>query len=450
MPRNNVISTILTQLTTSDDHREAESPGSRLVENLPHIVFQLDTEYRWALLNKSWELVTGFPRKESIGLAYQDFIHPEDRDHLHDYLQSLQRRRKKTDAIEARLLTRDGKSRWTEVSAMQITDANGLPVRVGTIIDITERIAEEELLHAKHRSLSGLLNDLSGMVYRCRNDKLWTMEYLSGGCKDLTGYAPSDMINNSKLSWDSLIHPEDHDMVWAEVQSGVREARYFEMVYRMYTIDKKQKWVWERGKGIFSDDGELLGLEGYIIDITANKLRRDTLQNEQLYDPDTDLPHLPLFRDRLVRAIARFETAPDECFSLLMIQYHRLLDVFERYGETFENETTLAITAGLKGVVDKRDSITCIKPDRYAVLIERAHTPDCVRTLAQRLLEVARAPIQIDGKTHFLTCSIGGADGSYGNNTVDSVMRNALVAMDHAGAQGGSRFEVYDPDTVDY
>ena len=445
-----MLARILNRIAPTEILTEEPSTYTLLLENLPHIIFELDVEFCWTTLNSKWERVTGFPSQNCIGISYREFIHPEDRKQLHGYFQGLHRQGDKNVAIEARILTSDGASIWTEVSAVQVANPQGYPVCIGTITDITDRITEEELLHANNRSLSGLLNDLSGMVYRCRNDQHWTMEYISGGCMELTGYTPSDMINNAKLSWSSLIHPEDRGLVWAEVQSGVREARSFEIIYRIKSVNNQLKWVWERGKGIFSDDGELLGLEGVITDITTHKLQRDKMLKDQLYDPRTMLPKQQLFQDRFIRAIGRLQAVPKQRVSLLIIQFQRLLDAFERFGEEFELQAVLEIATRLQSVVTDSDSITCITPDRYAILIDRIHSEATLHTLSDQLLEAYRAPIQATGKTLFITCSIGGADSSCDNLSAEKMMHNALVAADHAGAQGGSRFEYYDPDITDH
>jgi len=131
----------------------------------------------------------------------------------------------------------------------------------------THKSAESALLESQ-RTLTTPMGDLPGMAYRCRNDCDWTMEYVSDGCVALTGYRPVELIENSRVSYAQLIHPEDQEYVWNEIQTALKERRPFKLVYRITMADGRQKWVWEQGCGIFSHDGELLCLEGFITDIT--------------------------------------------------------------------------------------------------------------------------------------------------------------------------------------
>jgi PAS domain S-box-containing protein len=51
-----------------------------------------------------------------------------------------------------------------------------------------------------------------------------------------------------------------------------------ESVYRIQTATGEQKWVWEQGVGVFSDEGDLLTLEGFITDITQRKRAEDLVR----------------------------------------------------------------------------------------------------------------------------------------------------------------------------
>ncbi|MBA2606038.1 MAG: GAF domain-containing protein, partial [Acidobacteria bacterium] len=129
----------------------------------------------------------------------------------------------------------------------------------------------EEALQENERVTSTLLNNLPGMVYRCLNDEHWTMEFLSNGCPDLTGYLPGEIIGNNVISFQQIIHPDDRISVRSNVQATLREKKSFQLTYRIRTKEGNEKWVWEQGQGVFSAEGELLALEGFITDITERK-----------------------------------------------------------------------------------------------------------------------------------------------------------------------------------
>jgi PAS domain S-box-containing protein len=143
--------------------------------------------------------------------------------------------------------------------------------------DATERRAAEKALEESQRALSTLISNLPGMAYRCRNDPHWTMTFVSEGSLDLTGYRPDELIESRRISYGDLIHPEDREMVWKAVQVGVADRKPFQMTYRIVTPDGV-KWVWEQGRGVYSDDGALLALEGFMTDITERVMNEQTLE----------------------------------------------------------------------------------------------------------------------------------------------------------------------------
>jgi diguanylate cyclase (GGDEF)-like protein/PAS domain S-box-containing protein len=143
--------------------------------------------------------------------------------------------------------------------------------------ELVERKRVSEALDRSQTTLATLLSNLPGMAYRCRNDKDWTMEFVSKGCLDLTGYPPESLVGNRDLSYAQLIHPDDQASVWIDVQDALRERRQFQLVYRLRVVAGEERWVWEQGQGIFSDSGDLLCLEGFITDITARKRAEQAL-----------------------------------------------------------------------------------------------------------------------------------------------------------------------------
>ncbi|WP_319381287.1 PAS domain-containing protein [Thiomicrorhabdus sp.] len=90
------------------------------------------------------------------------------------------------------------------------------------------------------------------------------MEYVSDGCLELTGYSPEKMVNNAELSYGSLIHSDDREAVWCNVQKAIQAERSFELRYRLLHASGEIRSVYEKGCAIYSDSGSILGIEGVI------------------------------------------------------------------------------------------------------------------------------------------------------------------------------------------
>jgi len=147
--------------------------------------------------------------------------------------------------------------------------------------DITDRKKAGETLKERERVLSTLISNLPGFVYRCKNDPDWTMEYLSDGCLDITGYSPRDFIGNATLAYNDIILPDYREPLWRLWQDLLEKHDTFEQEYPIITRNGDIRWVWERGRGIYSEEGQLLFLEGFITDITERKQAEETIKKSK-------------------------------------------------------------------------------------------------------------------------------------------------------------------------
>ncbi|MDF1816197.1 MAG: PAS domain S-box protein [Verrucomicrobiales bacterium] len=139
-------------------------------------------------------------------------------------------------------------------------------------------MAEENITEDKR--LRNMLHNLPGMAYRCSNDSNWTMDFVSEGCLELTGYRPEELIHNKELSFEEVIHFDDREKVRKEVEAAIEQKRVFELTYRLRTKGGVSKWVWEQGRLINSnEDGQTL--EGFITDITPQKQAEKALMESR-------------------------------------------------------------------------------------------------------------------------------------------------------------------------
>ncbi len=174
----------------------------------------------------------------------------------------------------------DGSRGWFELSIQPVPE--GLFVLSN---EITKRKLAEEALRESQRMLSTLISNLPGVAYRCFNDKDWEMEFISDGCLAMTGYQPDDFVHNQVTSWADVIHPDDRQMVWEDIQAAIDKDRPFQLTYRIVTRSGTEKWVWEQGRQVQAP-GNAIYLEGFISDITGRMRAEEALRHER------DLMHI--------------------------------------------------------------------------------------------------------------------------------------------------------------
>lgn len=145
--------------------------------------------------------------------------------------------------------------------------------------EIKARTRVDEALQENRRVLMNLMSNLPGMVYRRLDDDEWTMEFVSDGCLNITGCQPDQLLSGqSEFQYFDMIHPDDKDLVVKQVRSALEANQAFQVTYRIIPPRKEEKWILEQGKGVYSNNGLITGIEGFLSDITQQKRSEEELK----------------------------------------------------------------------------------------------------------------------------------------------------------------------------
>ena len=225
-------------------------------------------------VNDRFLLMSDYRREEVLGRTGHElglWENPGDRERL---LEILLRDGEILDR-ESRLRPRKGPPVDVIVSAAAVPLGADVCLLI-TFVDNTERKRAENTLRENQRFLSVLISHLPGMVYRCRNDRDWTITFASDGATALTGYTPAELEHSRVAAYGSLIHPEDQNRIWNETQAALSQGRkFFSYEYRIVHRDGSIRWVWERGEAQIEADGKALNLVGFVTDISERKRAED-------------------------------------------------------------------------------------------------------------------------------------------------------------------------------
>ncbi len=237
---------------------------NELLNSLKDVVFSVSDGDQLQYVNHCWETLTGVSKKDTVGRVLTSFFHPEDisiwQNALHDVAET-----RLSQLIWVRLVGPDDELRWCEMRLQSMRAGSLYPISA-TLCDITPQVRKEEVRHASLRSLNGLIRGVPAMLFRSRNNLSWTMEYVSDGCLEVTGYPAEQLMNQSQLSYGSMIDPQDAGYVWTAVQDALNNNTAYELKYRICDAEGKRRTVREKGRGIYSASGQVLGVQGAVFD----------------------------------------------------------------------------------------------------------------------------------------------------------------------------------------
>jgi PAS domain S-box-containing protein len=122
------------------------------------------------------------------------------------------------------------------------------------------------------------------MAYRCRNDADETMEFVSEGCRRLTGFTSHELVENRVVSFRGLIHADDRERVTRAIQRALLRGSSYRVTYRLRRVDGSVRWVWEQGVGVGDRSPGALAVEGLVLDITdRHELAERVAEQESRY-----------------------------------------------------------------------------------------------------------------------------------------------------------------------
>lgn len=241
-------------------------------------------------INAAFEQITGRTKEELIELGWAKITHPDDLEEDMNNFRKLQSGAIKSYSMDKRYFKPDGSIVWVHMIVAPLTLANDREYNhICLVQDITERKAIDKALTESERSKSVLLSNLPGMAYRCNFDREWTMQYISAGCFELSGYHPDSLLNNRDLSFNQLITPEYREPLWKAWEHALAKRTQFKYEYEITTANGARKWVLELGQGIYNDKDEVEALEGIILDISDRKEMENSLRYINEHDRWTGL-----------------------------------------------------------------------------------------------------------------------------------------------------------------
>ncbi len=375
---------VVALLRTWSQHIKLKELNKRLVydESLYHSVFDqapigiaivndksfvLHSEFGQMNINPEVERILGRKRHELTTVQWTEITHPNDLQTDLDKFEKFKTGKINGYTMEKRFLRPDGSSVWTNMKVSPLLGKPDHSMHICLLEDISARKEIEESLIENERSKSVLLSHLPGLAYRCNYDREWTMQYVSDGCMELTGYPPESLLYNKDLSFNDLIAKEYRKRLWIEWKRVLEKRLPFKYEYEITTANGKRKWVLEMGQGIYDEQGKVEALEGIILDISDRKAIETALKYNSEHDRVTGLYNRAYLENLLYNDTKKQETLQR---AVVNINLSEIQSLTAMYGFLYTQDLIKATADTLRQYCSAKCSLFYTYENRFVFYIK--------------------------------------------------------------------------------
>ncbi|MFN8634563.1 MAG: PAS domain S-box protein [Chloroflexota bacterium] len=221
---------------------------------------------------------------------------------------------------EVQLRTRQGTLVPILLRADRIADPSGTPIGlVGICTDISDRKEAEQALRESEERFRIIAGSASDAIWDwdLRTDVLWW----SDGMRTVFGHDGQAQVPTVQ-AWAELVHPEDRERVWAELDAVLASADVrWSSEYRYRRADGRYADVVDRGEIVRTEEGTPVRMVGGMVDITERKrTERELARYRLLAEHATDIMLFIALDGRMLdaneAAVRAYGYALDEILSM--------------------------------------------------------------------------------------------------------------------------------------
>ena len=274
-----------------------------------------------------------------------------------------------------------------------------------------------------------------------------TIRFVSASVEQNLGHPVVDLIGRRLLEF---VHADDQRSALRSWKTqGARQAGA-RFTLRCRVRDGKDGWrnVECAGANMVNDPA-VGGIVLNARDITERTALEAQLTHRAFHDPLTSLANRALFRDRVDHALARSRREKTSGVVVLFLDLDDFKAVNDTMGHDAGDQLLVAVATKLLNATRGSDTVARLGGDEFAILLENTRVDDEVVVVARRLLTSVSAPMFVGVRERRTQARVGTSIGiarARADDTADTLLRNADLAMYKAKKSGKSRFEFFHPD----
>jgi len=333
--------------------RENEQQLSRLMANIPGMVYRCENDRNWPMtfVSEGSLALTGYTPEEFLSkhASYNKQIAKDDQEWVWKQVQTAIASKTPYE-MTYRITARDGSLKWVwERGRGQYDEQETLLFLEGFITDITAQKQTEDALRESQESLAEAqqITHTGNWDWNIRTGMMqWSDEIYR-----IFGLRPGELIATYDI-FLGMIHSDDREQVQSAIRAAIEEKTPIQLDHRLIRMDGTLCYVHEQGKVILDKQGKPLRMIGTVEDVTELRLAQEELrESEERYrrlvdlSPDSILVHqngrVVYVNAACCRAFAA--SKPDDLIGMVVLELvapdFRQVTV-ERIRQIYENQPT--------------------------------------------------------------------------------------------------------------
>lgn len=177
------------------------------------------------------------------------------------------------------------------------------------------------------------------------------------------------------------------------------------------------------------------------LELLRNQRRLDHLAH---HDALTGLPNRLLLRTRLERALQAGSVHGEIAVMLLDLDNFKIIN--DSFGHNIGDELLVELARQLKAFVGSRGLVARLGGDEFVIVLSDVAGSDHAAADAEEILNMVATPVRVGGRVIGISVSIGVTLCPQDARDLDSVLRNADLAMYKAKESGRSNVQFFRPE----
>lgn len=268
-------------------------------------------------------------------------------------------------------------------------------------------------------------------------DKNFIIRRVNKNMRDTLHYTQEDLIGRSLLEIIS------DDASSNDLLPSLFEREHITNLEKMYLTKEHQPVPVLFSASVYRNvQNDVEGAVCIALDITERKAMEEKLAHMARHDPLTNMPNRLQLEEMLSREIA-LSTRHEHIMALLFIDLDDFKVVNDHLGHTVGDELLKAVAKRIKMCVREEDFSARFGGDEFVVLLFELDSIYDAGGVAEKIINLIRAPFTIQSHEIKITTSIGVACFPEAGSDSVSLIKNADIAMYQAKNEGRNNYKYF-------